>query len=74
MRSLAADGRSIVFISHKLDEVLRLADRIAVLRGGRLVASVPAGSIDARALGRLMVGRELVGVVAPTRPDSASPG
>ena len=64
MRGLAADGRSIVFISHKLDEVLRLADRIAVLRGGRLVASVPAGSTDARALGRLMVGRELVGVVA----------
>ena len=64
LRGLAADGRSIVFISHKLDEVLRLADRIAVLRGGRLVATVPAGSTDARALGRLMVGRDLEGVVA----------
>jgi general nucleoside transport system ATP-binding protein len=64
LRRLAADGRSIVFISHKLDEVLRLADRIAVLRSGRLVATVRASWIDARALGRLMVGRELVSVVA----------
>jgi ABC-type uncharacterized transport system ATPase subunit len=64
LRGLAADGHSIVFISHKLDEALRLADHIAVLRGGRLVATVPASSIDARALGRLMVGRELGGTVA----------
>jgi general nucleoside transport system ATP-binding protein len=63
LRDLAADGRSIVFISHKLDEVLRVADRIAVLRSGRLVATVPASSTDARALGRLMVGRDLKGVV-----------
>jgi general nucleoside transport system ATP-binding protein len=67
LHGLAADGCSIVFISHKLDEVLRLADRIAVLRSGRLVATVPASSTDARALGRLMVGRDLKGVVA-TRP------
>jgi general nucleoside transport system ATP-binding protein len=64
LRGLAADGRSIVFISHKLDEVLRLADRIAVLRSGQLVATVPASATDARALGRLMVGRDLKGVVA----------
>jgi general nucleoside transport system ATP-binding protein len=64
LRGLAADGRSIVFISHKLDEVLRLADRIAVLRSGQLVATVPASSADARALGRLMVGRDLKGFVA----------
>jgi ABC-type uncharacterized transport system ATPase subunit len=64
LRGLAADGRSIVFISHKLDEVLRVADRIAVLRSGRLVATVLASSTDARALGRLMVGRDLKGVVA----------
>jgi ABC-type uncharacterized transport system ATPase subunit len=64
LRGLAADRRSIVFISHKLDEALRLADRIAVLRGGRLVATVPTASIDARALGRLMVGRDLARPVA----------
>ena len=64
LRGLAADAHSIVFISHKLDEVLRVADRIAVLRSGRLVATVPASSTDARALGRLMVGRDLKDVVA----------
>jgi ABC-type uncharacterized transport system ATPase subunit len=64
LRDLAANGRSIVFISHKLDEALRVADRIAVLRSGRLVATMPASSIDARALGRLMVGRDLGSIVA----------
>jgi general nucleoside transport system ATP-binding protein len=64
LRALAADGRSIVFISHKLDEALRLADRIAVLRSGRLVATVLPGETDARALGRLMIGRDLGRVVA----------
>jgi general nucleoside transport system ATP-binding protein len=63
LRGLAADGRSIVFISHKLDEALRVADRIAVLRSGRLVATAPASSTDSRTLGRLMVGRDLKGVV-----------
>jgi simple sugar transport system ATP-binding protein len=57
LRGLAADGRSIVFISHKLDEVLRLADRIAVLRGGRLVATLPAASTDARDLGGIVATR-----------------
>ncbi len=64
LRTLAADGRSIVFISHKLDEALRLADRVAVLRSGRLVATVLPGEIDNRGLGQLMVGRELGDVVA----------
>jgi simple sugar transport system ATP-binding protein len=64
LRGLATEGRSIVFISHKLGEALRLADRIAVLRSGQLVATVPARSSDARALGRLMVGHDLEGVVA----------
>lgn len=73
LRGLTADGRSIVFISHKLDEVLRLADRIAVLRGGRLVANVPASSTDARALGRLMVGRDLKGVVATRSAGQREP-
>jgi ABC-type uncharacterized transport system ATPase subunit len=73
LRGLAANGRSIVFISHKLDEALRLADRIAVLRDGRLVASVPARTTDARALGRLMVGRDLEGVVATHSAGQGEP-
>jgi ABC-type uncharacterized transport system ATPase subunit len=64
LRSLAASGTSIVFISHKLDEVLRLADRIAVLRQGRLAATLPAGSTDVATLGRLMVGHEVGAKVA----------
>jgi simple sugar transport system ATP-binding protein len=73
LRTLAANGCSIVFISHKLDEALRLADRIAVLRGGRLVATVPAGAIDARELGRLMIGRDLGEVVATTSAGPRAP-
>jgi general nucleoside transport system ATP-binding protein len=67
LRGLAAEGRSIVFISHKLDEVLRLADRIAVLRDGRLVATLATVSTDAAMLGKLMVGREVSTVADPHR-------
>jgi simple sugar transport system ATP-binding protein len=73
LRVLAANGCSIVFISHKLDEALRLADRIAVLRGGRLVATVLPGEIDARALGRLMIGRDLGDVVATRSAGEREP-
>jgi simple sugar transport system ATP-binding protein len=59
LRSLAVDGHAIVFISHKLGEVLRVADRIAVLRAGQLVAELPAAGTEAVELGRLMVGRQL---------------
>lgn len=52
-------GLSIILISHKLDEVLRVADRVAVLRGGRKVADRPATGADRATLAALMVGREL---------------
>jgi general nucleoside transport system ATP-binding protein len=54
---LVADGLSIVFISHKLAEVMRIADRIAVLRAGRLVATLDAERAEASQLAELMVGR-----------------
>ncbi len=63
LRGLAADGFCVVFISHKLDEVLAVADRVTVLRRGRVVASMRAGETDRRALARLMVGRELASMV-----------
>ena len=56
---LVAEGLSIIFISHKLTEVLRVSSRIAVLRGGRLVATLDAATADAGKLAALMVGRDV---------------
>lgn len=60
LRGLADDGRSIIFISHKLQEVTTLCDRVAVLRDGRLVGSVATAETDRRQLSRMMVGREVL--------------
>ena len=57
LRGLCADGLAIVFISHKLDEVLRVSDRIAVLRAGTLVATMPAAGTSKGTLAEVMVGR-----------------
>ena len=46
VRSLKADGKSIIFISHKLNEVLEIADRITVLRRGKRIDTVPARGRD----------------------------
>ena len=55
---LAAEGRSIVIITHKLAEVLAVADRVTVLRAGRRVGTVQTAQATPRALARMMVGRE----------------
>jgi len=59
LRAFVEAGLSIVFISHKLGEVLAASHRVAVLRQGRLEAVLPAAGTDASALARLMVGREV---------------
>lgn len=59
LRRLRDEGCSIVFISHKLDEVEALADRVSVLRRGERVATLVAEGVDARELGSLMLGRDL---------------
>jgi ABC-type uncharacterized transport system ATPase subunit len=59
LRGLAAQDFSVVFISHKLDEVIEVADRVSVLRRGRIVATTAPTETDRRTLARLMVGREL---------------
>ena len=64
LRGLVADGLSIVFISHKLDEVLRVSHRVAVLRGGRLVACVASSEATRERLAEWMVGRAVPRVVA----------
>jgi general nucleoside transport system ATP-binding protein len=59
IRALAADGRTVIFISHKLHEVKAVADRVTVLRRGRSVATVAAADATPRSLAALMVGREI---------------
>ena len=54
---LVEEGLSIIFISHKLTEVLRVSSRIAVLRGGRLIATLAAAQADPAQLAEMMVGR-----------------
>jgi rhamnose transport system ATP-binding protein len=64
---LRVRGTGIVYISHKLDEVFAVADRITVLRDGESIASCPRHEIDRDELVRLMVGRDL-SAVYPKRP------
>ena len=71
VRGMADEGKAIVFITHKLDEVLAVADRITVLRGGKNAGDAVRGEVDARALARMMVGRD---VVLSDTPLSRPPG
>jgi general nucleoside transport system ATP-binding protein len=60
LRGMAAAGTSVVFISHKLPEVLAVSDRVTVLRAGQAVGTVRTADADARSLAHLMVGRDIV--------------
>ena len=71
LRAMVARGHSIIFISHKLDEVLKISNRITVLRQGRVTAAgIPAQGATKTQLARLMVGREVVFAInkKPCRP------
>ena len=59
LQRLVAEGATVIFISHKLDEVLAVSDEITVIRQGTTVATVTPAQVDRRALGQLMVGSEL---------------
>ena len=59
LRELKSEGLTVIFISHKLDEVLSVADVVTVIRRGTTVATVDPGSVTARQLAELMVGSEL---------------
>ena len=59
LRELKSEGLTVIFISHKLDEVLSVADEITVIRRGTTVATVDPKSVTARDLAELMVGSEL---------------
>src|SRR5438105_1495438 len=70
LRTLTGEGISIIFISHKLNEVLEIADRITVLRRGRVIEAVPREGATEASLARAMVGREVLLRVAkpPAEP------
>ena len=59
LRRLRDEGTTVVYVSHRLDEVFEIADRITVLKDGALVATVLAADIDQPGLVRMMVGRQL---------------
>ncbi len=71
LRSLRSQGKTIILITHKLDEVLSVADTISVMRKGEIVGTVAASSVTKQELARMMVGRAVLMSVA--NPE-ASPG
>ncbi|WP_323015042.1 ABC transporter ATP-binding protein [Devosia sp.] len=73
IRALVAQGRTVIFIAHKLPEVLEISDRITVMRAGRTVGSVKASEVTEESLATMMVGREITLRVerAPARGDVA---
>jgi simple sugar transport system ATP-binding protein len=71
VRSLTEQGKSIIFISHKLNEVTEIADRITVLRRGKKIETIPAAGATEEGLARLMVGRD---VLLRVEKDASEPG
>ncbi|MGN6431883.1 MAG: ABC transporter ATP-binding protein [Gaiellaceae bacterium] len=71
LRTLTREGMSIIFISHKLNEVLGIADRITVLRRGKKVDTVPRQGATEKGLAKMMVGRE---VLLRVEKSPAAPG
>ena len=76
LRTMADEGRTVIFISHKLHEVKAVSDRVTVLRGGRTVATLATADASPRELAALMVGREVelakrVERATPPREDAA---
>ena len=71
LRTLTREGISVIFITHKLNEVLEIADRITVLRRGKLVETIPRAGATEEGLARSMVGRE---VLLRVEKKPATPG
>ena len=73
VRGLRADGVGVIYISHRLDEIFALADRVTVLRDGASAGTHAAADIDEAGLIRLMVGRELSQLYPPpARPPGGT--
>jgi ABC-type sugar transport system ATPase subunit len=72
LRGLRSRGLGVIYISHRLEEIFAVADRVTVLRDGRRVASAPVQGLDRAQLIRWMVGRDL-SEEFPPRPPAAAP-
>ncbi len=68
LRQLAGEGKAIVFISHKIKEVMQVTDRVVVLRKGRVVGRLRTSETNPKELASLMVGREVVFTYPPKKP------
>ena len=73
VREVQRSGTSVLYVSHRLDEIFEIADRVTVLRAGRVVETLPVSDIDQRGLAKLMVGTEVdpdYRAPVAVRPDS----
>jgi simple sugar transport system ATP-binding protein len=60
LRNLVVDGKTVIFISHKLDEVMRVSDRVSVMRDAKVVFTTETANTNPRELARMMVGRDVL--------------
>jgi ABC-type uncharacterized transport system ATPase subunit len=60
LETMKSEGQIIILISHKLDEIIRLCDRVTVLRKGKVVGHAEAGELDKHALAMMMIGRDVI--------------
>ena len=70
VRDIAFGGDSVLFVSHNLDEVLELTDRVTVLRDGKLQGTIPTSEVTERDLVQLIIGRDLEGLASTTAARS----
>ena len=69
MKEFAKEGKSILFISHKLNEIMAVADRVTVLRKGKYIGTVDTKDTDKQSLSNMMVGRRCSLRWSRRRPD-----
>jgi general nucleoside transport system ATP-binding protein len=73
LRGLADRGLTVIFITHKLEEVMQVSDRVTVLRDGRVIATVRTSETNPRALARMMVGRDVLMTLPRTAYNPGEP-
>jgi ABC-type sugar transport system ATPase subunit len=69
IRDLTSGGIAILYISHRLDEIFRIAERVTVMRDGKIVDTLPVGDLDEDKLVRLMVGRDIENLYPKTEVE-----